>query len=298
MLCAPAAFDARPAALTEAARRFSVSLMLCARLPAPRLRPFVQMLWASRETGATGGRERVLPTGSAHLVFRFEAPLRTFAATDDVHGNEIGLTIFGGPRAEPYLRDSSRAVTSVGALLAPGAVALFAGDRADLLAHSHTPLDELWGRQTARLLEQLQEAGDPLTQLARFEALLLGKLPRTGGIHPAVAHAIARFETSPAIPEAQRVGLIVKETGYSHRHFDTLFREAVGIAPKRYLRLRRFQVALGAVTGSAPLAAVALAAGYSDQAHLTREFREFAGITPSEYRRRRPQNPRHVPEPE
>ncbi len=74
--------------------------------------------------------------------------------------------------------------------------------------------------------------------------------------------------------------------GRFRRHLERLFINKVGIGPKRLLRLRRFQAAARALgePGRGGLAEIALETGYSDQPHLTREFREFAGITPAAYR--------------
>ena len=80
------------------------------------------------------------------------------------------------------------------------------------------------------------------------------------------------------------------------RRFGQLFSESVGLSPKRWLRLRRFQRALASAhRADVDWASAAIELGYADQAHLTREFRAFAGITPSEYRRRAPVEPNHVP---
>ncbi|HZH02691.1 MAG TPA: helix-turn-helix domain-containing protein [Myxococcaceae bacterium] len=90
----------------------------------------------------------------------------------------------------------------------------------------------------------------------------------------------------------------MKASGYSHRRFIILFERAVGLTPKRYCRLQRFQAALVAARRSKadlPWIEVALAAGYSDQAHLVRDFREFAGIPPSLYRALAPARANHVP---
>ncbi len=87
------------------------------------------------------------------------------------------------------------------------------------------------------------------------------------------------------------------ETGYSHRRFIELFRRAIGLSPKLYCRVLRFQSALERLAGRAThsLADLALAAGYSDQAHFNREFREFTGMPPSEYREAAPERAYHVP---
>ena len=72
--------------------------------------------------------------------------------------------------------------------------------------------------------------------------------------------------------------------GYTTRHLRRVFLDFVGAAPGDYLRLRRFNTALRHLRSSQNLTEIALAAGYYDQAHFCREFRDFAGLTPSAYR--------------
>jgi transcriptional regulator GlxA family with amidase domain len=76
---------------------------------------------------------------------------------------------------------------------------------------------------------------------------------------------------------------VAAELGWSRRHLTGLFTEAVGLPPKTYARLLRFQRArqLIASGDDTTLAQVALDAGYYDQAHLNRDFREFAGAPPT-----------------
>jgi AraC-like DNA-binding protein len=89
---------------------------------------------------------------------------------------------------------------------------------------------------------------------------------------------------------------VVGESGCSHRTFIALFRRAVGLTPKRYCRVLRFRRALqDTAAGSGSLADLAAAAGYRDQAHFNRDFREFAGVTPGEYCRASPRAPHHLP---
>ncbi|HWV37343.1 MAG TPA: helix-turn-helix domain-containing protein [Vulgatibacter sp.] len=88
-----------------------------------------------------------------------------------------------------------------------------------------------------------------------------------------------------------------RRTNPGHRHFIALFRREVGLAPKLLLRLLRFQRAVAALSSGplASLAAVTQDAGYADQAHLTREFRALAGITPGRYRSAPALHPNHAP---
>jgi len=258
------------------------------RAPRRELSPFITRLWASDGEAVPGGRELVLPTGAMHVVIRLDHPLAVFDRIDDAAPRAIGHAIIGGARAAPYVRDVSRSVSSVGAQLRPGVAELLLGAPARELAGRHTPLDDVWGRFAGELRDQLAEAAGPAQRLDRFEAALLARLPRVRGVHPAVAHALARFA------QADDVASVVDEVGYSHRRFIALFEGAVGLTPKLYCRVQRLQRAIGQLPGRA-LAAVAAGAGYSDQAHLSREFRALAGVSPGEYRALAPGAGNHVP---
>jgi len=268
--------------------------MLITRPPRPALRPFVKVVWASEDAGGEAGaeRERVLPTGAAHVVFRLsELPLRVFDGPGDAVGRTVAHAVVGGPRAGFYVRDVSQPVCSVGAELHPGAVEPLLGVPAEELAGAHTPLEALWGRAAELARERLLEAGSAARRLELFESLLAERLPRVRALHPAVAHALERFSGSAPVRD------VVGSSGYSHRRFIALFRRAVGLPPKLYCRILRFQVALDRAAGdpAAPWADVALASGYSDQPHLSREFHELAGVSPGDYRRIAPASARHVP---
>ena len=237
-------------------------------------------------------RERVLPTGTMHLAIRLSNhPLRLFDDVHDCTKREIGYAIVGGARSTYYVRDISEPASSVGAQLLPGSAELLFGVPADELAGRHTPLEDLWGHSAVETRERLLEGDSLERQLDIFESFLVARLPRVHGLHPAVAHALERFSTTADVRE------VVRQTGYSHRRFIELFSRAVGLTPKLYCRVLRFQhvVELTAAKQSASWIDVALAAGYSDQSHFNRQFREFAGVTPGEYDELSPLSPNHVP---
>jgi AraC-like DNA-binding protein len=142
-----------------------------------------------------------------------------------------------------------------------------------------------------RVRDRLGEARSASERLDLFEDALAARLPRVRALHPAVAHGMRRISTGAS------VGDVVEESGYSHRHFIGLFRGAVGFAPKTFVRLLRLQkvLALFARKSGDSLAQVAFEAGYSDQAHLTREFRDLTTLSPGEYRAISPASAHHVP---
>ncbi len=269
------------------------------RAPCLPLRPFIQVVWASENPDAldvgSGDRERLLPTGAMHLVFRTGGDsVRIFDSIDDPDGHLLGRAVVGGVRAGPYVRELPATSRSVGAMLRPGAALPLFGATAAELAGRHTSLEDLWGETaTTEARERIVLGGSPARQLEVFESILLARLPRLHGLHPAVADALALF------PGAPDVALAVERSGYSHRRFIALFRDAVGSSPKLYCRLLRFQRALARICApeQPALAEVAFAAGYADQAHLSRDFAEFAGASPGQYRRLAPRNPNHLPIP-
>ncbi len=270
--------------------------MNLSRPPKPALRAFVDLLWATDgadTSPAVSGRELVLPTGAVHIVVRLcDRPLRLFRDGGDTVGQAVGCSIIGGARARPYLRDVSLPAPSVGALLRPGAAELMIGAPAGVFSNVHTRLEDVWGAEAvAEIREKLGEAGSLSRRLDLFDAVLAARLPRLRGIDPLVAHALVRFGASCS------VGDVVRECGYSHHHFTNVFREAVGVGPKTYCRIRRFGRVLDQLTVEPGLgwADLAAAEGYADQPHLNREFREFAGLSPGRYRRLAPCAPRHVP---
>ena len=108
------------------------------------------------------------------------------------------------------------------------------------------------------------------------------------GLHPPIARAIA------ALREGSGVAALVTASGYSHKRFIALFREQTGLAPKSFARVQRLQSVLKAPLQQS-LADVAHHAGYSDQAHLQREFLALTGLTPQAWRRSGAAELHHLP---
>ena len=263
--------------------------------PGAALAPFASLLWLfdDRQSARTPSRrEHVVPTGQMHLVFRLhDVPLRVFADDADGVGTAIGQAVIGGPRAAFHVRELTGPSHSIGVQLRPDAAAALFGAPALEFAGRHVALADLWGSAANEIRERLHDAAEPCAQLATLERILVERLRHTRRMHPAVLHALTRFQAGGAT-----VARVVRETGYSHRMVTTLFARSIGMTPKRYCRLLRMQRLLKrfAASPATPLADLAAAAGYSDQPHFTREFREFTGVTPDQYRAIRPAMPHHI----
>jgi AraC-like DNA-binding protein len=173
----------------------------------------------------------------------------------------------------------------------PGGAFPFLGIPLSNLENAHVGLDQLWGRAGMELHERLIDAPTMAARFGILENFLLSRPWSSARRHPGVAAALAAIEDNPSIRMADIRDLV----GMSTKRVIALFRAEVGLSPKAYARIRRFQAALR-LLGTGPAGArVAADVGYFDQAHFVREFRSFTGMTPTQYAEQRILLPSHVP---
>jgi AraC-like DNA-binding protein len=143
------------------------------------------------------------------------------------------------------------------------------------------PIEEALGHRGARLVDRL--AGAPCWA-ARLDVLDASfATPDVPTLAPEVAWLRQQLIGSRG---QARVEPLMDETGWSRRHVTEHFRRQLGITPKAYARLLRFQQATALLMQpktNGSLADVAMSAGYYDQSHLTRDFAALAGMTPGAY---------------
>jgi AraC-like DNA-binding protein len=258
--------------------------MFIERPPCRALAPWVSKVWVAQERMVgqpRWTRERMVPTGSFHLVLRLDdSRIRIFRGLDDSRGQTFNAVV-GGARSTFHVREATAGARSLGMLLRPGAAGVVLGVPAEELAERHTGLEEVWGAEARELRERLIEARDPTRQLVLLEKSVLGRLKPRFAAHAAVTEALARFGSETT---GWRIGPVRRDFHLSHRRFVQLFRRQVGLGPKqlcRILRLgRAMKLAKGGVSGWAEIAAQA---GYCDQSHLARELRAIAGVSPGQW---------------
>lgn len=266
--------------------------MLLQHTPAAPLDAFVASLWASERGSLPHVRERNLPTGCVDIVVPLfdGTPITRFASDTDTVGVRFAGAIVQGAHDRAVLRGVEGPSAAVGVHFRPGGAAALLGGALPHLHNRTVALDDLWGADARHLREWLQAAPTAQERLRRLEAHLLRRLDPTA-VDPLVRAAIAAFQRG-----ATRVGTVQRASGLSAPTFIARFERATGLAPKRFLRVQRFHgvVRCAAATEDPDWAQLALDAGYSDQAHLIREFGALAGITPSAYRPVSAAQPEHL----
>jgi AraC-like DNA-binding protein len=265
------------------------------RRPIAALRPWVRHLWyADSGEALREPLERSLPTGRTHLALRLDGSHVRVREGVERGAWDGGEAVVGGVREAFHVKDTPGRTISVGVDFEPGGAFVVLGVPAGALALAHHRLEDLWGAGGAALVEEARAAKSPHEALDVVERALLSRCDPARAAHPAVAHGIARLGADPGA----LVRDVVAETGFSERFFSERFREAVGLAPKRWARVVRFQraVALGARRRAGQTwAEIALLAGYADEAHLNREFKAMAGVTPGAFAPGDPAHANHLP---
>ena len=257
--------------------------------PGGPLGSYVERLWFSAGP-MVAGREHALPSGQMHLALRLDGvPLRVYSDKNDRIGRLVGDSSVSGARAGFYVKDTATSRV-VGAQLRPGASMALFGVSATELAGTHTPLSSLFD-DAVGLRDELRALDDPSVMLRRVEVALATRLNPVRAVHPDIAAALERWQDAGVIRD------VVAASGWSHRHFSARFRDATGLTPKRYALVGRFRRLLRAARRQPDRrwASLAVEAGYSDQAHMTREFTAFTGLSPGEYRRVQPVHALHLP---
>lgn len=213
-----------------------------------------------------GGTNHVLPSTSAVLGCQLSG---------HVHTAEQPLSRIGITGIQPTLRTYTYAPATRSVLVrfTPQGATCF-GVPAWELASRSVALDDTVGA-SQDVLARLDEVPDSRRAIDVIERFLLA-LPFT--FDRIVDRAIALIR--PGLDEDRQIAAIARTLSISERQLERRFRDRVGMSPKRFASLRRFERAVQIATASRSLTRAAMEAGYYDQPHFNRDFRRFAGMTP------------------
>lgn len=246
--------------------------------PSPPLSQFVDYVWWLSDS-PTHTQERIVPTGTQELVFNLCHD--AFDIRGDGHGRggrRFSGALVSGAYDKYFVIDTRAHANIVGVHFKPGGARSILGVPLGQLANEHADLELLWGTPARALRERLGEAAGTQQRFRLVEKQLLERLAPHSGANRVVAAAIQRL-----VHQHRAVTEVAGELGISCRRFIELFTAEVGMTPKLYARVQRFQGALACARTATPdWAELALRCGYCDQSHLIREFVSFSGFSPTE----------------
>jgi len=251
--------------------------------PVMPLMEFVDFFWFYDGLTPAHRLERVLPEGCFELLINLhEEPRHTFDLEHLTARASFRGAWIAGMHSQPIVIDTAADSSMMGVHFRPGGAAPLLGVPASELCDQVVGLEAVLGSDARRLRNQLLDASTPETKFRCLEKRLQGNAVICQ--RPSLAHAIRVLRSAP---EEVSIKKIAAEIGWSHKHLIDQFHAVVGMSPKRFSRVQRFQQAVRSLqrSGSSSLTEFALESGYSDQAHFNAEFKIFSGLTPSQFLR-------------
>lgn len=264
-------------------------------IPQPPLSDFVELFWLYEGYDPPHAKERVLPTGTMELVINLRNDeLRVYDRRDHPRFQSFRGCLISGAHSEFVVIDTASQASIMGVHFKPGGAFPFLQLPAGELRDAHVSLDTLWGATAGDLRHRLLEAETPETKFRVLEQSLLAQAAWPLRRHPAVVFALKEFQS---VPHAQTISEVTGRIGLSPRRFIQVFSEQVGLTPKLFCRIRRFQEVLHVIGREQRIewAELALACGYFDQAHFIHDFRAFSSLNPTTYLALRGEHFNHVP---
>jgi AraC-like DNA-binding protein len=241
---------------------------------------YVSFLWLSENYRQPHPVELILPTATVDMVV-------------DLAQVDSPRSVLSGVQSRAIELDTAGRLSLIGARFKPGGAFSLLGIPAVELHNCTVSLDTIWGYRGEQLREQLHIAKLPLERFQILEVFLAERLHVGPPLSECVRHSVNAIDGAGETVSVQNLAL---RSGMSPIRFSTLFGDHVGLTPKSYARIVRFQRAIAAIGPATHVdwASIALGCGYFDQAHFNHDFLRFCGVAPSRYLTDRTEHPNHV----
>jgi AraC-like DNA-binding protein len=251
--------------------------------PPDVLKPYVRFLWAL-ESNCVDNMPATfcaLPDGCPGLMFH-RADNGAFCNNNN---KKLPGILLYGQSISPARLSTTGKLSTVGICFYPHALKSVFGMDAHELTGSCIDLTLLQNNKERRLHEKLWEADTLEEQVNLLTAYLLHFIQNKGNQNDAVT----QYALSEIVHRKGSISLKELQTKLqlSERTFERRFKQAVGISPKLFARICRFQETLNMLRKNKfdKLSDIAYENGYADQSHFIRSFKEFAGVSPFEYKK-------------
>jgi len=262
------------------------------RRPHPALAPYIRCYWYAHDPHAEHGRERVLPVGSMQVVMSLARDYLTDCTSGQIdcnsgvecHSQPSAPALLIGMRLKYDVIDRYDMAELMGVSFRTGGTAPFFDCSASAFTELQLPLEDVWGSRAKALRERLRETNTVGAKFAMLESEYLLRLEQSRRREKpgAVTFALSALRRRDDRMTVLEIG---RHAGLSTRRLTELFREHVGLSPKSYQRILRFQRAVQQMHRGTDVRwmELALECGYYDQSHFVNDFREFSGISPTTY---------------
>ncbi|MEO0565280.1 MAG: helix-turn-helix domain-containing protein [Chloroflexota bacterium] len=250
--------------------------------PHPDLASLVKCYWTLEVPAAEARqRQRIIPDGCLEMAFIFGEDIKRYTSDDKFVLQPRAMVL--GQITEPFYIEPTGYVNCFATRFYPYGLANFISTPIRELADKDTPLADLFDETSATNLHQnMRAADDAAARIDIVEAFLFEKLKDPVAIDHIVKTTIdMMFSTGGNVS----IKDMLKHDRAKRRQLERKFTAQVGISPKQLCRVIRLQAALNIMLHqpSESLSQVAYSSDYYDQAHFTKDFKGFTGMTPKEF---------------
>ena len=249
---------------------------------------FIKFYW-QLELGSdlqTVYTERVIPSGELQLIFHYRTPFKEISK----HNQSLiqPQCLICGQQTE--YKDVMTAPGSVGMLAVvfyPCALSTFFPNPISEFTNQSVALEHIFSAEIKELQDRIIEANGVYSRIQLIENFLLGRLsiPHNFSLTREAVNVITRVNGQIA------VGEVASQLDISKRQLERIFLKNVGISPKKFGRIVRFNTSIKLFEKATSLTTLTYEAGYFDMSHLIRDFREFSGLSPKAFFRHPCQTP-------
>lgn len=227
--------------------------------------------------------DRFLPNGDVEILIDFHDTPQFIYDNNSLKEIQACRHVWAsGLRTEPITIPSGNGAAMMVVSFKKGMAAPFFPFPMEEIADSVIDADLIWGSDFGDLRERLLDVKNVQKRFVLVEEFLLRTFASKLQLNPCVAFAIDEMSNRP---DSLSIARMNEKIGYSQKHFTEMFRKSVGVTPKSFLKIMRFQKAVKTIDAAASIEwdMIAQDCGFYDQAHFINDFKHFSGFTPEQY---------------
>lgn len=250
--------------------------------PQPNLGAIVKCHWILEVPGdLEAPKQRVIPDGCIEMCFILGDDVKRFTSENEFIIQPRAMVF--GQITKPYFVQPTGYVNTFAVRFYPYGFANLIKKPISELADKETPLTDLFGEELAKDLEhQITEVSSTEERIAIIETFLLDQLADQSVIDTIVKSTIEALSETRG---SASINAILKDDLSVRRQLERKFSKQIGLSPKQLGKIIRLQSALKMILNGQgeTLTQVAYESEYYDQAHFTKDFKEFTGVNPKQY---------------
>lgn len=245
--------------------------------PVPELQPFVTKIWWFESSiGFINQGTLIAPNARAKIIIPYKNHLTTTGGGKEIHCKEGDIYFIGLMDAPVHLGAPNGATGSIGVELTTAGAHRFIDAPMQLLTNTLYSFSDLYAKDGTELLVKMADAVDPKQKIKLIQSFLIQRLQKSqsNSIINYTVDLISSMQGLTAIKELEQ------KTGYTKRYLDMLFNQHLGISPKTFATITRFQ---HFYKSSGILLTENIYDLYYDQSHFIKEFKRYTGYTPLQF---------------